>query len=187
MLKKVLDTIKNLIKNIIIIIPFILVVLILNRKFFINGFKAVFNLAPNMDTLVALGSSAAFIYSLANVFTMLYSDISAAHNLLHNLYFEASAMILTLITVGKFMETRSKGKTKDALRKLMDLTPKTATVLRNGAELVIPADSVQVGDILVVRSGESVPVDGIVRAGSGGVDESAITGESVPARCRPSR
>ncbi|MBQ5671939.1 MAG: copper-translocating P-type ATPase, partial [Oscillospiraceae bacterium] len=160
-------------------------VLILGRSYFINGFKSMKALSPSMDALIALGAGASLVYSLYATFAMAYlmghGDVSGAAHHIHDLYYESAAMILTLITVGKYMETRSKGKTKDALRKLMDLTPKTATVLRNGTELVIPADSVQVGDILVVRSGESVPVDGVVLTGSGGVDESAITGESVPA------
>ena len=164
-------------------------VLYLGRSYFINGFKSMVALSPSMDALIALGAGAALVYSLYATFTMAYlmghGDVSGAAHHIHDLYYESAAMILTLITVGKFMETRSKGKTKDALRKLMDLTPKTATVLRNGVEQVIPADHVQVGDILVVRSGESVPVDGIVRTGSGGVDESAITGESVPAEKLP--
>ncbi len=164
-------------------------VLYLGRSYFINGFKSMAALSPSMDALIALGAGASLVYSLYATFSMAYlmghGDVSGAAHHIHDLYYESAAMILTLITVGKFMETRSKGKTKDALRKLMDLTPKTATVLRNGAELVIPAESVQVGDILVVRSGESVPVDGIVRTGSGGVDESAITGESVPAEKLP--
>ena len=164
-------------------------VLYLGRSYFINGFKSMKALSPSMDALIALGAGASLVYSLYATFSMAYlmghGDVSGAAHHIHDLYYESAAMILTLITVGKFMETRSKGKTKDALRKLMDLTPKTATVLRNGAELVIPADAVQVGDILVVRSGESVPVDGVVRTGSGGVDESAITGESVPAEKLP--
>ena len=164
-------------------------VLVLGRSYFINGFKSMAALSPSMDALIALGAGAGLVYSLYATFSMAYlmghGDVSGAAHHIHDLYYESAAMILTLITVGKFMEARSKGKTKDALRKLMDLTPKTATVLRNGVEAVIPADSVQVGDILVVRSGESVPVDGIVLTGSGGVDESAITGESVPAEKLP--
>ena len=164
-------------------------VLVLGRSYFINGFKSMAALSPSMDALIALGAGASLVYSLYATFSMAYlmghGDVSGAAHHIHDLYYESAAMILTLITVGKFMEARSKGKTKDALRKLMDLTPKTATVLRNGVEAVIPADSVQVGDILVVRSGESVPVDGIVLTGSGGVDESAITGESVPAEKLP--
>lgn len=164
-------------------------VLYLGRSYFINGFKSMAALSPSMDALIALGAGASLVYSLYATFSMAYlmghGDVSGAAHHIHDLYYESAAMILTLITVGKYMETRSKGKTKDALRKLMDLTPKTATVLRGGAEVVVPADSVQVGDLLVVRSGESVPVDGIVRTGSGGVDESAITGESVPAEKLP--
>ena len=164
-------------------------VLYLGRSYFINGFKSMAALSPSMDALIALGAGASMVYSLYATFSMAYlmghGDVSGAAHHIHDLYYESAAMILTLITVGKFMETRSKGKTKDALRKLMDLTPKTATVLRNGGEVTVPAEAVQVGDILVVRSGESIPVDGVVRTGSGAVDESAITGESVPAEKLP--
>ena len=164
-------------------------VLYLGRSYFINGFKSMAALSPNMDALIALGAGASLIYSLYSTFSMAYlvghGDLAAAAHHAHGLYYESAAMILTLITVGKYMEARSKGKTKDALRKLMDLTPKTATVLRDGAEVTVPAEAVAVGDILVVRSGELIPVDGIVRTGSGAVDESAITGESVPAEKLP--
>ena len=164
-------------------------VLYLGRSYFINGFKSMTALSPNMDALIALGAGASLIYSLYSTFSMAslvgHGDLTAAAHHTHGLYYESAAMILTLITVGKYMEARSKGKTKDALRKLMELTPKTATVLRNDTELVISADSVAVGDILIVRSGERIPVDGIVLTGSGGVDESAITGESVPAEKLP--
>ena len=159
-------------------------VLYLGRSYFINGFKSMVALSPSMDALIALGAGASMIYSLYATFSMAslmgHGQVQAAAHQIHNLYYESAAMILTLITVGKFMEARSKGKTKDALRKLMDLTPKTASLLRDGKEITVPADSVQVGDILVVRSGELIPVDGILRTGSGAVDESAITGESLP-------
>ena len=159
-------------------------VLYLGRSYFINGFKSMAALSPSMDALIALGAGASMVYSLYSTFSMAYllghGDLSAAAHHMHGLYYESAAMILTLITVGKYMEARSKGKTKDALRKLMDLTPKTATVLRDGREVTVPAESVAVGDVLVVRSGELIPVDGTVLSGSGGVDESAITGESVP-------
>jgi len=164
-------------------------VLYLGRSYFINGTKSMLALSPAMDALIALGAGASIVYSLWATFAMAslagHGDISAAAHKIHDLYYESAAMILTLITVGKYMEARSKGKTKDALRKLMDLTPKTATVLRDGSEVTVPADSVVVGDILVVRSGELVPVDGIVHTGSGAVDESAITGESVPVEKLP--
>ena len=164
-------------------------VLYLGRSYFINGFKSMVVLSPSMDALIALGAGASMIYSLYSTFSMAYllghGDLAAAAHHMHGLYYESAAMILTLITVGKYMEARSKGKTKDALRKLMDLTPKTATVLRNDTEVTIPAESVVVGDLLVVRSGELIPVDGIVRTGNGAVDESAITGESVPVEKLP--
>ena len=164
-------------------------VLYLGRSYFINGFKSMVALSPSMDALIALGAGASMIYSLYSTFSMAYllghGDLAAAAHHMHGLYYESAAMILTLITVGKYMEARSKGKTKDALRKLMDLTPKTATVLRNDTEVTIPAESVVVGDLLVVRSGELIPVDGIVRTGNGAVDESAITGESVPVEKLP--
>lgn len=159
------------------------------RSYFINGFRSLRVLAPSMDALIALGAGAGLVYSLYSTYAMAYwfghGDPAAAAQQLHGLYYESTAMILTLITVGKYMEQRSKGKTKDALRKLMDLTPKTATILRDGEEHTVPAQSVAVGDMLVVRSGELVPVDGIVRTGSGAVDESAITGESIPAEKLP--
>ena len=164
-------------------------VLYLGRSYFINGFKSMVALSPSMDALIALGAGASLVYSLYSTFSMAYlmghGDLAAAAHHMHGLYYESAAMILTLITVGKYMEARSKGKTKDALRKLMDLTPKTATVLRNGKEVTVPAEAVAVGDILVVRSGELIPVDGTVLSGSGAVDESAITGESVPVEKLP--
>ncbi len=164
-------------------------VLYLGRSYFINGTKSMLAGAPSMDALIALGAGASLVYSLYATFAMAdcmgHGDVTGAAHYIHSLYYESAAMILTLITVGKYMEARSKGKTKDALRKLMDLTPKTAVVLRNGSEITIPAAEVQVGDMVVVRSGELVPVDGIVRTGSGAIDESAITGESVPAEKFP--
>ena len=164
-------------------------VLYLGRSYFINGFKTMVSGAPNMDALIALGAGASMVYSLYSTFAMAslmgHGHIAEAAHQLHGLYYESAAMILTLITVGKFMEARSKGKTKDALRKLMDLSPKTAVVLRNGIETEIPADAVAIGDMIVVRSGELIPVDGIVCTGNGAVDESAITGESVPAEKLP--
>ena len=157
-------------------------VMVINQKFFISGFSALIKRAPNMDTLVALGASAAFGYSVYALFAMtMANDQAVMHRYLHELYFESAAMILALITVGKFLETRSKGKTADALRGLMDLAPKTATVIRDGREVLIPAENLLVGDIFVVRPGESIPADGIVVEGNTTVDESAITGESIPA------
>ena len=156
-------------------------VAVINQKFFINGFKGVFKLSFNMDTLVAFGSSAAFIYSLFVLFKMTAADLSHQAHLIHDLYFESSAMILTLITVGKMLEARAKGKTTDALKGLMNLAPKTATLLVDGEEKIVPASSVKIGDIFVVRPGEAFPVDAVVLSGAGAVDESALTGESIPA------
>ncbi len=159
-------------------------VLYINRKFFIVGFQALWHRSPNMDSLIALGSTASVIYSVFAIFAMAYfmgrGEIMQAHHYGMELYFESAAMILTLITVGKYMETRSKGKTSEAISKLMNLAPKTATVLRNNVEEEIPIEEVREGDILVVRPGHSIPVDGKIVEGSSAVDESAITGESIP-------
>ncbi len=153
---------------------------VINQHFFINGFKGLFKFSFNMDTLVACGSSAAFIYSLFVLFKMTAADLSHQAHLMHDLYFESSAMILTLITVGKMLEARAKGKTTDALKALMNLSPKTATLLVDGEERIVPAESVKMGDIFVVRPGEAFPVDATVISGVSAVDESALTGESVP-------
>ncbi|MBO4941733.1 MAG: heavy metal translocating P-type ATPase [Clostridia bacterium] len=157
-------------------------IMVINRKFFTSGFKALIKLSPNMDTLVALGAGAAFGYSVYVLFAMTCAvgDAVAMHNYLHQFYFESAAMILTLITVGKLLEARSKGKTADALRGLMDLAPKSATVLRDGKEILIPAEELVVGDVFIVKAGESIPADGIVVEGDASVDESRITGESIP-------
>ncbi len=161
------------------------VIMVINSRFFISGFKALVNRSPNMDTLVALGASAAFVYSTYALFAM--TDAQAKGNsemvmhYMHEFYFESAAMILTLITVGKMLEARSKGKTTDALKGLMKLAPETACVIRNGEEIVIPASQVKRGDIFAVRPGESIPVDGIVLEGHSAVNESALTGESIPA------
>ena len=154
------------------------VILVINQRFFISGAKAVFNLSPNMDTLVSLGAGASFVYSVVEIFLMTTAD--NPHHHLHNLFFESAAMILTLITVGKMLESRAKGKTTNAINSLISLSPKTATVIREGKEQSILADDVMVGDIFVVRPGESIPVDGIVIEGASSVNESALTGESVP-------
>ena len=154
-------------------------VLIINKKFFINGVRGVIKGAPNMDTLVALGSGVSFLWSAYILICMIGSEGNLQHYL-HELYFESAAMILTLITVGKLLESVAKGRTADAVRGLMDLTPKTATVIRGGVELVIPTSEVLVGELFVVKAGASIPVDGIVREGAGAVDESALTGESMP-------
>ncbi len=154
-------------------------VIAVNQKFFINGARGLIHRAPNMDTLVALGAAAAFGYSAVLVFVAA-GDAAAEEHLLHGLYFESAAMILTLITVGKLLEARSKGKTTDALRALIRLAPKTANVLRGETEVTIPADEVEAGDVFVVRPGESIPADGAVVSGESAVDESALTGESIP-------
>ncbi|MGN0133568.1 MAG: heavy metal translocating P-type ATPase, partial [Anaerotignum sp.] len=159
-------------------------VLIINKKFFVVGFKALWNRAPNMDSLVALGAAASYLYSLFAIYAMAYhmgrGDLEMAHQYGMELYLEGAAMILTLITVGKYMEARSKGKTSEAISKLMDLAPKMATVLRGGVEQEIPVEQVIVGDIILVRPGQSIPVDGKIIEGFSAVDESAITGESIP-------
>lgn len=155
-------------------------VMVVNQKFFINGFKGAIHLSPNMDTLVALGSSAAFVYSTAVLFVMTGSSEQVAHEFLHGLYYESSAMILALITVGKMLESRSKGKTTDAIKSLMDLSPKTARVIRDGKEIEISADEIVVGDLFAVRPGESIPVDGVVTEGESAVNEAMLTGESLP-------
>ena len=151
------------------------IVMAINRKFFTSGFKSAIKLAPNMDTLVALGSGASFVYSVALLF-----QISNDHHALHGLYFESAAMILVLITLGKMLEAIAKGKTTDALDKLTSLAPENATVIRDGKEISVPISEVQVGDIFTVRPGESIAVDGIVIEGESAVDESALTGESIP-------
>ena len=160
-------------------------VMVINQKFFINGFKSLWRRSPNMDTLVALGATAAFGYSKYALFAMtdaqVKDDMAGVMNYMHEFYFESAAMILALITVGKMLEARSKGRTTDALKGLMRLAPKTATVLRGGKEETVPGGQVKQGDIFVVRPGENIPVDGIVRKGSSAVNESALTGESIPA------
>ena len=160
------------------------VVMVINQKFFISGFTSLWHRAPNMDTLVALGSAAAFGFSTYTLFAMTAAqtagDSAAVMHGLHDLYFESAAMILTLITVGKLLEARSKGKTTDALKRLMKLAPQTATILQDGEERVVPIEQVQKGTVFVVRPGEHIPVDGVVSKGTGAVDESALTGESVP-------
>ena len=160
----------------------------LNRSYYIRGFKSLWHKAPNMDSLIAVGSSAALVYGVAALFVMAsamgHGDWETVNHYASNLYFESAAMILTLITLGKFLETRAKGKTGDAIRKLMDLSPKSATVLRGGVEVEIPVEDVHVGDIVLVRSGGSIPVDGIVTEGRAAVDQSALTGESVPVEKR---
>ncbi len=159
-------------------------VMIANQKFFISGFKSLWHRAPNMDTLVALGAGASYVYSTYALFAMtdaqMRMDMSALMSYMHEFYFESAAMILTLITVGKMLEARSKGKTTDALKSLMKLAPKTAVVIRDGMEQEIPVDQVQRKDIFVVKPGENIPVDGVVVEGNSAVNESALTGESIP-------
>ena len=160
------------------------IVMVINQKFFISGFKGLLHRAPNMDTLVALGSSASFIWSTYALFAMTRAQVDGNDALVMHymmeLYFESAAMILTLITVGKMLEARSKGKTTDALKSLMKLAPQTATLLREGAEVTVPIAQVKKGDLFVVRPGENIPVDGLVLEGSSAVNESALTGESIP-------
>ena len=159
------------------------IVMVINQKFFISGFKSLMKGAPNMDTLVALGSAASFGYSLAMLFGMTHAQLHApemVYHYLHEFYFESAAMILTLITVGKMLEARSKGRTTDALKSLMSLAPQTATIVENGQERVVPIAQVKKGDVFVVRPGESIPVDGTVLEGHSAVNEAALTGESIP-------
>ena len=160
------------------------IVMVINQKFFISGFKSLWHKAPNMDTLVALGSMAAFVYSTYALFAMTDAQVKgnadAVMSYMHEFYFESAAMILTLITVGKMLEARSKGKTTDALKSLMKLAPKTAVVVRDGEEVTVGIEQVQKGDVFVVRPGENIPVDGVVLEGSSAVNEAALTGESIP-------
>ncbi|MBR6571311.1 MAG: heavy metal translocating P-type ATPase [Clostridia bacterium] len=160
------------------------IVMIINQKFFISGFKSLWNKAPNMDTLVGLGSAASFLYSTYALFAMTghqaAGDAAGAMHYMHEFYFESAAMILTLITVGKMLEARSKGKTTDTLKGLMNLAPKTAVLLVNGQETVVGIDQVKKDDVFVVRPGESIPVDGVILEGHSAVNESALTGESIP-------
>ncbi len=158
-------------------------ILYVNRKYFINGFKTLFHGAPNMDSLIAIGSGAAFIYGIVAIYCIGYGlghgNNEMVHSFMMNLYFESAATILTLITLGKFLETRAKGKTSQAIEKLIDLSPKTATILRDGKEVVVSVEDVKVGEIVIVRAGQTVPLDGTITEGNGAIDESAITGESI--------
>ena len=164
-------------------------ILFINRRFYQNGLKALLHRAPNMDSLVAIGSGASLIYGLFAMFRMAYGlghgDMALVEEYAHALYFESAAMILTLVTVGKYLEAKSKAKTSDALGKLVDLAPKTAVVLRGSMEQTVPAEQVVAGDIVVIRPGEGIPVDGIVTEGHGYVDQAAITGESIPVEKNP--
>ena len=159
------------------------IVMVINQKFFISGFKSLMKGVPNMDTLVALGSAASFGYSLAMLFGMTHAQLhvpETVHHYLHEFYFESAAMILTLITVGKMLEARSKGRTTDALKSLMSLAPQTATILADGQEKTVPIAQVKKGDVFVIRPGESIPVDGVILEGHSAVNEAALTGESIP-------
>lgn len=180
----VLTGTENSLVSVLVQLLFTVPVIFINRKFYISGFKALKKRSPNMDTLVAIGSGASLVYGLYVIFAMAYcvghSQWEQVHTYQHSLYLESSAMILTLVTVGKYLEARSKTKTSSALDKLIDLSPKTANVIRNGKEITVEAEKVEQGDIVVIRPGDSIPVDGTVIEGSGYVDQSAITGESIP-------
>lgn len=160
------------------------IIMVINQKFFISGFRGFLHKAPNMDTLVALGAGASFVYSTYALFAMtnaqLHGDSQAVMAYMHEFYFESAAMILALITLGKMLEARAKGKTTDALKGLMNLAPKTAVLIKNGAEITVPVSQVQTGDIFAVRPGEHIPADGVVVLGNSAVNESALTGESIP-------
>ena len=164
-------------------------VAIINGRYFRTGFKTLVHGSPNMDSLIALGSGASLAYGIYALYKIAYgfgySDMEMVHQFTHDLYFEGAGTILTLITLGKFLEARAKGRTSDAINKLLNLAPKKATVVRDGVEQVIPAEEVEKGDLLIVKAGESVPVDGVVLEGNGSVDESAITGESIPVDKQP--
>ncbi|MBR3785092.1 MAG: cadmium-translocating P-type ATPase [Firmicutes bacterium] len=170
--------------NILLQVVFLIPIVVLNRKYFLKGFPSLFRGAPNMDSLIAIGSAAAIVYGVFVMFRITTGyetgNMELVHHYAGDVYFESAAMILTLITVGKYLETRSKGKTSQAIEKLMDLAPKTATVLRDGVETEVPAEELLVGDIMVIRPGESIPADGVIVSGKTSIDESAITGESIP-------
>ena len=157
---------------------------LVNKKYFVAGFKTLFKAAPNMDSLIAIGSSAAIAYGVFAIFRIGYglghADMEIVHQFSHDLYFESGATILTLITLGKYLEARSKSRTSDAISRLIDLAPKTATIIVDGAEIELPVEQLKIGDVVVVKSGQSVPVDGVVLTGNGSLDESALTGESMP-------
>ena len=183
-----LHGIENALLNAIVQMLLVIPVMIINKKFFISGFKGLIKRAANMDSLVALGSAASFLYGVFAIFMMAYAaprgNLQVLEHYSHELYFESSAMILTLVTVGKFLETRSKGKTSDALGKLVELSPKTANVIRNGKEITVEAEDVKEGDTLIIRPGERIAVDGIILSGNGFIDQSAVTGESLPVEKR---
>lgn len=175
---------ENMMVNTLVQLIMASIIMIIQKHFYIDGFKGLIHKAPNMDSLVALGSTASYLYALAMTFIMAASmgkmDMETAHMAAHALYYDSAAMIVTLVSIGKYLESRSKAKTGDALGKLMDLTPKNATVIRNGKQISISSEDVIVGDIVVVRPGQRIPVDGVVVEGNGYVNQSAITGESIP-------
>ena len=179
-----LDGMQNMMASALAQLLLCVPILFVNRRYFITGFRTLAHRSPNMDSLIALGSAASFAYSVVSLFRMAWAfgamDMAAAHDAMHGLYLDSAGMILALIDLGKYFEARAKGKTTDAIAALMDLAPKTARVLRDGAEVEIPTEDVLVGDRVVVRAGESVPVDGRVTEGTAALDESAITGEPVP-------
>lgn len=160
------------------------IIMVINQKFFVSGFKALIHRSPNMDTLVALGAGASFIYSVYALFAMtnaqVNNDMSLVMKYMDEFYFESAGMILTLITLGKMLESYSKGKTTNAIKGLMNLAPKKATILVDNVEKVVPIEKVKIGDIFVVKPGENIPVDGVVIEGESAVNESALTGESIP-------
>ncbi len=160
-----------------------------NKKYFIGGFKSLFRAAPNMDSLIAIGASAAIVYGVFAIFRISYGlgygDMNTVMQFSHDLYFESGATILALITLGKYLEARSKRRTSDAISRLIDLAPKTAIIIRNGIEVEVPVEELNSGDVIIVRSGQSIPVDGIILSGSGNIDESALTGESMPVYKEP--
>ena len=168
---------------------FTVAIMVVNQKFFVNGFKGLIHRAPNMDTLVALGSAASFIYSVYALFAMTDAVVKGQDDMvmhyMHEFYFESAAMILTLITVGKMLEAKSKGKTTDALKGLMKLAPKTAVLVKDGVEQTVPIEQLHIGDLFAVRPGENIPVDGLVKEGNSAVNESALTGESIPVDKNP--
>lgn len=183
-LPEVLSGMENMLVNTLVQLVMATIIMVIQKHFYVDGFKGLIRKAPNMDSLVALGSTASFIYALAMTFIMAYSmghsDMMTAHHAAHLLYYDSAAMIVTLVSIGKYLESRSKAKTGDALGKLMDLTPKSAIILRDGKEVQVASDEIVVGDIVVIRPGQRIPVDGVVISGTGYVDQSAITGESIP-------
>ena len=179
-----LDGMQNMMASALAQLLLCIPILFVNRHYFITGFRTLWHRSPNMDSLIALGSAASFAYSVVSLFRMAWAfgamDMAAAHDAMHGLYLDSAGMILALIDLGKCFEARAKGRTTDAIAALMDLAPKTAHGVRDGAEIEVPTEQVQVGDRVVVRAGESVPVDGRVVEGTAALDESAITGEPVP-------